>query len=71
MVLCDFKKSHSNVPLLFFHEPSNHLLSFFFNNQMMCGCGSVACTQCAKGEGMGSVVEWAEDRGFEFESEEG
>ena len=27
--------------------------SFFFNNQMMCGCGSVECTQCAKGEGWG------------------
>ena len=41
------------MPLLFFHEPSNPLLSFFFNSQMMCGCGSVACTQCAKGEGWG------------------
>ena len=41
------------MPLLFFHSPSNPLLSFFFNNQMMCGCGSVACTQCAKGEGWG------------------
>ena len=27
--------------------------SFFFNNQMMCGCGSVACTQSGKGEGWG------------------
>ena len=23
----------------------------FIHAQMMCGCGSVACTQCAKGEG--------------------
>ena len=41
------------MPLLFFHEPSNPLLSFFFHNQMMCCCDSVACTQCAKGEGWG------------------
>ena len=40
------------------------------HNQMMCGRGSVACTQSAKGEGW-SVVEWAEGRGFEFESEGG
>ena len=52
MVLCDFKKATQNEPLLFFHEPSNPLLSFF-NNQMMCGCDSVACTQYAKGEGWG------------------
>ena len=24
-----------------------------FHNQMMCGCGGVACTQCGKGEGWG------------------
>ena len=34
-------------------------------------CGSVAWTQCANGDGLESVVEWAEGRGFEFESEEG
>ena len=38
----------------------------------MCGCGSVTCTRCAKRrKGVGSVVEWAEGKGFEFESEEG
>ena len=36
------------MPLLFFHTPSNPLLSFFFNNQLMCGCGSVTRTQCEK-----------------------
>ena len=41
------------MPLLFFHLPSNPLLSFFFNNQMMSGCGSVACTLSAKGEEWG------------------
>ena len=71
MVLCDFKKSHSNVPLLFFHSPSNPLLSFFCNNQLMCGCGSVRCNTMCKRRGVGSVVEWAECKGFEFESEEG
>ena len=44
---------------------------FFTHNQMMCGCGSVTCTQCAKGKGVEIVVEWAEGSGFEFESEEG
>ena len=49
----DFSQNHffPFFLLFFFHEPSNPLLSFFFNNQMMCGCGSVSCTQCAKGEG--------------------
>ena len=47
------------------------MCSLLNHNQMMCGCGSAACTQSAKGEGVGSVVEWAEGRGVEFESEEG
>ena len=38
---------------------------------MMCGCGTVAFTQCVKGEGVRTVMEWAEGREFEFESEEG
>ena len=39
------------MPLLFFHSPSNPLLSFFFNNQNVVICGSASCKQCAKGEG--------------------
>ena len=46
-------------------------LVVLISNEMMCGCGSVTCTQCGKGEWWGSVVEWAEGRVFEFESEEG
>ena len=36
-----------------FTRPQTLFFLSFFNNQMMCGCGSVACTQCAKGEGWG------------------
>ena len=53
MVLCDFKKATQMCHSFFFHLPSNPLFSFFFNNQKICGCGNVACTQCAKGEGWG------------------
>ena len=38
------------MPLLFFHSSSNPLLSFF-NNQMMCGCGSVGCDTMCKRRG--------------------
>ena len=54
MVLCDFKKATQMCHSFSSTNPQTLLfLSFFFNNQMMCGCGSVACTQCAKGEGWG------------------
>ena len=68
MVLCDFKKSHSNVPLLFLPlalKPS----SFFFNNQndvWLWQCGMH--TMCKRRR----VVLWngQKARGSEFESEE-
>ena len=38
-------------------------------DSFLCDCDNVGCTNVQK-RGVRSVVEWAEGRGFEFESEE-
>ena len=59
MVLCDFKKAtqmcHSFLPRTL--KPSSFFLLQQSNDVW---CGSVACTQCAKGEGWG--VLWNEQK---------
>ena len=53
MVLCDFKKATQMCHSFSSTNPQTLFFLSSFCNQMMCGCGSVACTQCAKGEGWG------------------